>query len=220
MSLLASFSILLSTSSRKIKDSSGKAAKHCLSAAVVMILTTEYLVARTVALGERHRPKTLNSPKRTASAMLVTSMLMCLIPSWSWIHDAQSIGFSKRAHGSSVYRKRVGGMYYILLLCSWNTLDITRLWSKIIYNHKIYLYASTLTANKHQQKCPSCCNCIISIHIVAKFSFLTPSFCKMYNKSFTMPFKCSKDFKSERVESKNFQHIWTHNWHIWIIMIA
>ena len=127
MSLLASFSILLSTSSRKIKDSSGKAAKHCLSAAVVMILTTEYLVARTVALGERHRPKTLNSPKRTASAMLVTSMLMCLIPSWSWTCSGIHWIFPPM---DPAYRLRVGGMYYILLLCSWNTLDITRLWSK------------------------------------------------------------------------------------------
>lgn len=105
------------------------------------------------------------------------------------------------------YHKRVWGMYYILLLCSWNTLDITRLWSKIIYNHKLYLYASTLTANKHQQKCPSCCNCIISIHIVAKFSFLTPSFCKMYNKSFTMPFKCSKVKEWNQKTFNTFGHI-------------
>ena len=137
MSLLASFSILLSTSSRKIKDSSGKAAKHCLSAAVVMILTTEYFVARTVALGERHRPKTLNSPKRTASAMLVTSMLMCLIPSWSWKCSGIHWIFPPM---DPAYRKRVGGMYYILLLCSWNTLDYD-LKSSIIINY-MHLYAS------------------------------------------------------------------------------
>ena len=104
-------------------------------------------------------------------------------------------------------------------------LEYTRLWSKIIYNHKLYasiciymhlyasiciymhLYASTLTANKHQQKCPSCCNCIISIHIVAKLSFLTPSFCKMYNKSFTMPFKCSKVKEWNQKTFNTFGHV-------------
>ena len=215
MSLLASFSILLSTSSRKIKDSSGKAAKHCLSAAVVMILTTEYFVARTVALGERHRPKTLNSPKRTASAMLVTSMLMCLIPSWSWKCSGIHWIFPPM---DPAYRKRVGGMYYILLLCSWNTLDYD-LKSSIIINY-MHLYAS-ICINFDRQQTPAEMPLLLQLHHIYSYrgqvqlpdSIILQNVQQILHNAFQM-------FKSERVESKNFQHIWTHNWHIWIIMIA